>query len=76
MAGDCYFLFDSEAEARAFIDGVHFVNDAAIEVHGLLLIPPAAVSAFESADHFVVHVVDCDQAETESEDPPMCFVRI
>jgi len=73
MAADRYFLFDTEAEARAFLEGVQFVNDATIEVHGLFLIPTAAASAFESADRFVVLIVDRDQAVTESEDPPDGF---
>jgi hypothetical protein len=70
MSADCYISFATEPEARAFLEGVQFVNDSAIEVHGLFLIPKAAVPMPDATDTFVAHLTDRDRSEDESDDLP------
>ncbi len=38
MSAKRKFLFMSEEEAKAFIQGVQYVNDSAIEIHGIVKI--------------------------------------
>jgi hypothetical protein len=73
MPANLYISYDTESEARAFLDGVQFVNDSAIEVHGLFLIPKEAVATPDAMDIFVVHLTDADRSEDEDEGLPEGF---
>jgi hypothetical protein len=68
MSADRYVSFCSEYEARTFLDGVQFVNDSAIEVHGLFLIPKEAAPQLQASERFVIHLTDSDSSEDESDD--------
>ncbi len=73
MPADRYVSYATESEARAFVEGVQFVNDSAIEVHGVFLIPKDAVPVPDASAMFVVHLSDADRSEEESDDLPDGF---
>jgi hypothetical protein len=73
MPADRYFSYAAESEARAFLDGVQFVNDGAIEVGGLFMIPKDAPQIPAATDTFVVHLTDADTSVDEGDDLPDGF---
>jgi hypothetical protein len=73
MPADRYFSYATEPEVRAFIEGVKFVNDSALEVQGLYWIPKTDRSKQETIGSFVVHLIDTDKPVEDSEDAPVGF---
>lgn len=70
MPADRFVLYHTEEEARAYAEGVRFVNDGGIEVAGLFLIPKDAVHDTNGEDTFVVHLTDADSPKEESDEAP------
>jgi hypothetical protein len=65
-----YFNFNTKAEARAFINGVEFVNDSAISICGLYRVPgPRGRTVIDST--FYLHIRDEDKPDRESEKLPL-----
>jgi hypothetical protein len=69
MAADRYFSYDRVGSAKAFIEGVQFVNDSAIVIHGLFWLPgPAGRTNCDAM--YIVHIIDTDKGASESEKKP------
>ena len=68
-----YFTYDTKPEVRAFLEGVEYVNDSALEVRGVFWIPPAVIRDADGKGCFVVRITDSDKPEGESEDAPEGF---
>jgi hypothetical protein len=73
LPADRYYSCVSEHEARAFIEGVEFVNDSALEIQGLYWIPETDPATKETSENFVVHLIDQDKPDDESEVAPDGF---
>ncbi len=73
MAGSYFRSYDTLAEARAFIEGVQYVNDSALQVRSLHQIHADTVKIPEAVDRFVVHLVDADVQSDDSLEPPEGF---
>ena len=52
-------IFNSEEEARAFVEGVEFVNDSSLEIESVELSPSATTYAYPLGP-WVVNIIDHD----------------
>jgi hypothetical protein len=69
MAADRYFPYDRSGSAKAFIEGVRFVNDSSLVIQGLFWVP--GPRGRENSDAmYVVHIIDTDKESSESEKKP------
>ena len=69
MAADRYFSYDRVGSAKAFIEGVQFVNDSSLVIQGLFWVP--GPRGRENSDAmYVVHIIDTDKDASESGKKP------
>jgi hypothetical protein len=69
MAAKKYFEFNTDAECRAFVKGVLYVNDGTIRVEGTFDVPGAGNRRFIDTKRYV-HILDLDGSRSDSDKMP------